>query len=90
MRAAGAGVSARLGAGLQQPPLQLVEAILADAIRRADSTDGARVRDAIRATRGFIGTGGVVNMSERDHMGLDLSAFRMVEIRNGDWALLND
>lgn len=64
--------------------------ILVDAIRRADSTDGTRIRDAIRATRGFIGTGGVVNMSETDHMGLDLSAFRMVEIRGGDWRLLPD
>jgi branched-chain amino acid transport system substrate-binding protein len=30
----------------------------------------------------------VVNMSAVDHMGLDLSAFRMVEIRGGDWRLL--
>jgi branched-chain amino acid transport system substrate-binding protein len=27
-------------------------------------------------------------MSPSDHMGLDLSAFRMLEIKNGDWALL--
>jgi branched-chain amino acid transport system substrate-binding protein len=64
--------------------------ILVDALRRANSTDGVRLRDAIRATRGFIGTGGVVNMSATDHMGLDLSAFRMVEIRNGSWALLGN
>ena len=31
--------------------------------------------------------GGVVNMSPTDHMGLDLSAFRMLEIKNGEWAL---
>jgi branched-chain amino acid transport system substrate-binding protein len=31
----------------------------------------------------------VVNMSATDHMGLDLSAFRMLEVRNGDWALVN-
>ncbi len=62
--------------------------ILVEAMRRANSTDGTRLRDAIRATRGFVGTGGIVNMSATDHMGLDLSAFRMVEIRNGDWVLL--
>ncbi len=56
-----------------------------DAIKRAGSTDKARVRDAIEATKGFVGTGGVVNMSATDHMGLDLSAFRMLEIKGGDW-----
>jgi branched-chain amino acid transport system substrate-binding protein len=30
-----------------------------------------------------------VNMSATDHLGLDLSAFRMLEIKNGDWALSN-
>jgi branched-chain amino acid transport system substrate-binding protein len=64
--------------------------ILVEAMRRANSTDGTRLRDAIRATRGFVGTGGVVTMSATDHMGLDLTAFRMVEIRNGDWVLLGN
>jgi branched-chain amino acid transport system substrate-binding protein len=27
-------------------------------------------------------------MSPTDHMGLDLSAFRMLEIRGGDWTLI--
>jgi branched-chain amino acid transport system substrate-binding protein len=61
--------------------------ILVQALQRANSTDGTRLRDAIRATTGFVGTGGVVNMSATDHMGLDLSAFRMVEIRGGEWRL---
>ena len=60
-----------------------------EAIRKAGGTDKAKVRDALEATRGFVGTGGVVNMSAADHMGLDLSAFRMLEIRNGDWALVH-
>ncbi|MGB3276829.1 MAG: ABC transporter substrate-binding protein [Castellaniella sp.] len=61
--------------------------IYADAVKRAGSTDKAKVRDAIEQTKGYVGTGGVVNMSATDHMGLDLSAFRMLEIRKGDWAL---
>lgn len=61
--------------------------IALDAIKRAGSTDKAKVRDAIEATKGYVGTGGVVNMSATDHMGLDLSAFRMLEIKNGDWSL---
>jgi len=58
-----------------------------DAIKRAGGTDKAKVRDAIEATKGYIGTGGKVTMSPTDHMGLDLSAFRMLEVKNGDWAL---
>jgi branched-chain amino acid transport system substrate-binding protein len=62
--------------------------IAVDAIKRAGSTDKARVRDAIEATKGFAGTAGIFNMSPTDHMGLDLSAFRMFEIKNGDWVML--
>ena len=58
-----------------------------DAIKRANSTDKSKVRDALEATKGFIGTGGKVTMSPTDHMGLDLSAFNMLEIKNGDWTL---
>ena len=58
-----------------------------DAIKRAGATDRAKVRDAIEATKGYVGTGGRVNMSATDHMGLDLSAFRMLEVKNGDWSL---
>ena len=60
-----------------------------DAFKRVGSTDKAKVRDAIEATKGYIGTGGKVNMSPTDHMGLDQSAFRMLEIKNGDWTLVN-
>ncbi|MBK7765694.1 MAG: ABC transporter substrate-binding protein [Sulfuritalea sp.] len=63
--------------------------IAVDAFKRAGSTDKAKVRDAIEATKGYIGTGGKVNMSATDHMGLDQSAFRMLEIKNGDWILVN-
>ena len=58
------------------------------AIERAGSTDKARVRDEIEKTKGFVGTGGVVNMSPEDHLGLDLSAFRMLEIKDGNWTLV--
>ncbi|MGZ8288111.1 MAG: ABC transporter substrate-binding protein [Telluria sp.] len=59
-----------------------------DAIKRAGSTDGEKVRAALEATRGFVGTTGVFNMSPTNHMGLDLSAFRMVEVKNGDFQQL--
>ncbi|MEP7282434.1 MAG: ABC transporter substrate-binding protein [Rubrivivax sp.] len=62
--------------------------LVVGAIKAAGSTDKAKVRDALEATKGYVGTGGVVNMSATDHMGLDLSAFRMLEVRNGDWTLV--
>jgi branched-chain amino acid transport system substrate-binding protein len=58
------------------------------AIKTAGSTDKAKVRDALESTRAYVGTGGVVNMSATDHMGLDLSAFRMLEIKDGTWTLV--
>jgi branched-chain amino acid transport system substrate-binding protein len=59
-----------------------------EAIRKAGSTDKAKVRDALESIRGYMGTAGVVNMSAQDHLGLDLTAFRMLEVRKGDWALV--
>jgi branched-chain amino acid transport system substrate-binding protein len=64
--------------------------ILVQAMQRAKSADKAQVRDEIEKTKGYIGTGGIVNMSPTDHVGLDLSAFRMLEIKNGDWILVPD
>ena len=63
--------------------------IAVDALKRAGTTDRARLRDAIEATRNYVGTGGVVNMSATDHLGLDLTAFRMLEVRRGDWVVVH-
>jgi len=62
--------------------------LVVDAMKKAHSTDKARVRDAIESTRGWMGVDGEFNLSPKDHMGLDLSAFRMLEIKNGDWTLV--
>jgi branched-chain amino acid transport system substrate-binding protein len=62
--------------------------ILVEAIKRAGAADPAKIRDEIEATKGFMGTAGLVNMSAEDHLGLDLTAFRMLEIKGGDWSLL--
>jgi branched-chain amino acid transport system substrate-binding protein len=61
--------------------------ILVEAMQRAKSADRAKIRDEIERTKDYVGTGGIVTMSPTDHMGLDLSAFRMLEIKNGDWTL---
>ncbi len=56
-----------------------------EAMKKAGSTDKARVRDALESIRGWMGTAGVFNLSPTDHMGLDLTAFRMLEVRKGEW-----
>jgi branched-chain amino acid transport system substrate-binding protein len=58
-----------------------------DAMKRAGSTDKTKVRDALEATKGFVATSGTFSMSTTDHMGLNLSAFRMLEVKNGKWVL---
>jgi branched-chain amino acid transport system substrate-binding protein len=72
-------------AGYSYDALQIV----LGAVRRAGTTDKARIRDEIEKTSGYIGTAGRVFMSPTDHLGLDLSAYHMVEVKNGDWMLLD-
>jgi branched-chain amino acid transport system substrate-binding protein len=62
--------------------------ILVEAMQRAKSADSTKIRDEIERTKGYVGTGGIVNMSATDHMGLDLSAFHVLEIKDGDWTLV--
>lgn len=62
--------------------------LVVEAVKKTGGADKAKVRDAIEATHGYVGTGGVVNMSAADHMGLDLSAFQMLEVRNANWVLV--
>ncbi len=62
--------------------------IALEAISRAHTTDPEKVRDEIEKTNHFVGTGGVFNMSATDHMGLSLDAFKMLEIKNGDWTIV--
>lgn len=62
--------------------------ILVEAIKRANSLDPGKIRDEIEKTKGFMGTAGAVNMSAGDHLGLDLTAFRMLEIVKGNWTLV--
>jgi branched-chain amino acid transport system substrate-binding protein len=62
--------------------------IATDAIKRAGGTEREKVRAAIEATRGHVGTAGVFNLSPEDHMGLETGSFRMVEVRGGGFRLV--
>ncbi len=60
-----------------------------EAVKRAGTTDKDKVRDEIEKTAGFIGTGGQVNMSASDHLGLALDSLRLLEVKNSDWSVIN-
>ena len=62
--------------------------LITQAMKNAGSTDKAKVRDALERIHGFMGIDGEFNFSPTDHMGLSLAAFRMLEIKNGDWTLV--
>ena len=61
--------------------------ILVDAMKRAKSLKGPDIRDAIEGTQKLVGTTGVFSFSPKDHLGLDLTAFRMLEIQKGGWTI---
>lgn len=63
--------------------------IFADAVKRAGSLDKEKVRDAIENTRDLVGANGVFNMSETDHNGLSFDSLRLLEVRQGDWVIIN-
>lgn len=59
--------------------------LLVDAMIRAKSKDRAKVRDELEKTKNFVATVGLINMSSTDHLGIDLSSFRMLTVQNGKW-----
>ncbi|RMC35599.1 ABC transporter substrate-binding protein [Paracoccus alkanivorans] len=60
-------------------------ALMTDAIARAGGEDPSAIRDALEQTSGFVGTTGTYTFTPEDHLGLDQSAFRMLEITDGGW-----
>jgi branched-chain amino acid transport system substrate-binding protein len=55
--------------------------VLADSIKRAGTTDGAKLRDAISQTRNFAGVTGMINLGpDRNPIGKKLA---ILEVRNG-------
>jgi branched-chain amino acid transport system substrate-binding protein len=57
--------------------------ILTEAIKRANSVDRYKVRDAIEGIKGFPGTAGIFSFSPTDHNGLTIDAFEMITVKNG-------
>jgi branched-chain amino acid transport system substrate-binding protein len=60
--------------------------MVVEAIKRTGSAEPAKIRDGLETTKDFVGVNGIYSMTASDHMGLDLTGFRMVEIKNGNWS----
>ena len=60
--------------------------LIVEAIKKNGATS-EQIRNGIEQSSKLVGVSGVFNMSASDHNGLDLSAFEMVKIVKGDWAL---
>ncbi len=60
--------------------------LVTGAIKKAGSTP-EQIRTGIEQTSKLVSISGVFTMTPKDHNGLDLSAFEMVKVVKGDWAL---
>ncbi len=60
--------------------------MLIDALKAVGSNK-AKIRDFLETKiKNWPGTGGIFNMSPKDHTGLNKDAFVMIVVKNGDWA----
>ena len=61
--------------------------IIAAAIKKA-GTDPAKLRDAIEATRGFVGIDGIISYSPTQHDGPTEDSVVMMKVVGGKWSLI--
>ena len=61
--------------------------IVANAMKKA-GTDHEKLRDAIENTKGYVGVGGIFNITPQDHNGLGVDSMVMVQVSGGQWKLL--
>ncbi|MBK1674355.1 ABC transporter substrate-binding protein [Ectothiorhodospira shaposhnikovii] len=59
------------------------------AIEAAGSTEPEAVRSALEQIQGHVGVTGIFNMSPDDHNGLAPESFRLLEVRDGQWVLVD-
>lgn len=62
--------------------------LLATNAIKKSGTSAEQIRTGIEQASKLVSISGVFSMSAKDHNGLDLSAFEMVKIVKGDWALI--
>jgi branched-chain amino acid transport system substrate-binding protein len=60
-----------------------------EAIKSTGSTDPKKIRDGLEKLKNFAGVDGIVNLSKKDHLGLDTkTGMILLEIKNGDWTVV--
>ena len=62
--------------------------LVANAMKKAGTTDKAKVRDALEGTKGYVGVSGIYNMTPEDHCGLGVDSMVMITVKNGKFMLL--
>ena len=62
--------------------------IVANAMKKA-GTNNEKLRDAIEATKGYVGVSGIYNITAEDHNGLGTDSMVMVQISGGQWKKLD-
>jgi len=62
--------------------------IVANAMKKA-GTNNEKLRNAIEATRGYVGVSGIYNLTAEDHNGLGTDSMVMVQISGGQWKKLD-
>ncbi|KAF0218510.1 MAG: branched-chain amino acid transport system substrate-binding [Geobacteraceae bacterium] len=76
------GVEASTFGGYAYDAFQLI----AEAVRKGGVTPD-KIRTGIEQVKKLVAVSGIFTMSEKDHNGLDLSAFVMVRVSKGDWEI---
>jgi branched-chain amino acid transport system substrate-binding protein len=76
------GTEASTFGGYAYDAFQLIVA----AVKKGEANT-EQIRAGIEKQQKLIAVSGVFSMSEKDHNGLDLSAFEMVKIIKGDWVI---
>jgi len=62
--------------------------LLTEAVKKAGSTDKAKVRDALEQLGSVVGTAGIFKITPTDHNGLDVEAFELLTVKDGRFAVL--
>ncbi len=76
------GVEASTFGGYAYDAFQLI----VDAVKISGPTPD-QIRSGVEKQHKLIGVSGIFAMSDKDHNGLDLTAFEMVRISRGDWVI---
>ena len=61
--------------------------IVSNAMKKAGA-DNEKLREAIEATKGYVGVSGIYNLTPEDHNGLGPDSMVMVRIEKGQWKMI--